>query len=220
MKKILFRILGATIALLLVVVVAFAIKTGKEKNGNLGRPVGESDVASVEETTAGVATGTGQSVDTMAVYKSILLDERYKKDGELGFTDDAYFLLYDVDGDGEEELLITGSIGVDSLCASMIYDYENNVLSFTSLHGELAMVVSGAVGIDGWYVEGQESDTEIYRVLPNAEIEQVSEMEFSDANWAVALYKGFDYGELDVDSFDHVYLIPIEADLVSEYCAR
>ena len=217
MKKKLFVILGITVGVLAVVLAAFV---GTSKRRHSGADPSQSlGNSSVQETVGLTDPTMPLELSVAEIYRNLLLDESYKKDGEYGFDNDCYFLLWDADEDGEKELLVTGPTGVDSLYASILYDYENNVLSFTTLHGDPVAVAIGAVEIDGWYAEGEEAQTIVYRVKPGAEL--ADNMLFSDNkefDWALTLYADYDYGDLDLEGIPVAYLFPTDAESIVEHC--
>ncbi len=218
MKKGLITTLKVTLLVLAVVLIAFGIHTIRVHREVEAGPMSGQEVpeTKVQESTAEQLENEQRAID---VYRNLLLDQRYKVDGEYGFDNDCYFLVYDFDRDGEQELLVTGPTGVESLYASVIYDYEDHVLSFGNVHGDPIAVANGAIDVEGWYSEGQGSSEEIYRVAKGASL--TDNRLYSDVvefEWSLVLYADMDYEGLDTEGITVVYLYPTDAESVIAYC--
>lgn len=73
-------------------------------------------------------------------YKKIMTSKQYLEDSSI--FEGGTFTLYDVNGDGRKELLISGALGLRSATFTIIYSYDGKKFHHTEVRGTLTKVSS------------------------------------------------------------------------------
>jgi hypothetical protein len=78
------------------------------------------------------AAGSNKTV--LQEYKKILENQQYVQDSG-GMETYAEFILYDINGDGQKELLVSGSCGVKGVGFTVVYSYIGNKITMDCVEG-------------------------------------------------------------------------------------
>ena len=79
-------------------------------------------------------------------YSKILKEKQYIEDTGHSIYDDASFILYDINGDGYKELIVSGPLGLRCAFFSIIYSYDGKKFHKTeTINGEVSAVSKNGI---------------------------------------------------------------------------
>lgn len=97
-------------------------------------------------------------------YANILWYSQYLDDSEHFICQGSTFVLYDINKDGQKELMVSGPLGLRNVMYTMIYSYNGKKMNKNCIRGDVIAVSSNGIAVADTDYSGSEyyEDTVVY----------------------------------------------------------